>query len=391
MPLQDSYPMLMEQANSLRDEERYDEAVEIYRRIVKRLNRLSSETLEKREDLRAIFRSASTATVTLSRLTGNVDILFEITDILKETQPQGAYDLTILRAQGLSDADRTDEAIELLRETASRQDATPDLRLELVVEALWNERPEDALAIMEPIDVEALTEEEDRDLIPDTWFLRFRALAKLGRTEEAERAWQLAKETSTADPPTSMEIVEMFIRHEDLDKALHYADVEANLSLRGYLRGLVAEMSGKHDWAIDEWWRVTREAFDVEDDGYPAWLECALRQADTDKAGAAIAAGLEKYPNSPRILLYQAVKLAKEGELDSASNMMTWVAQMNVLGRIDRQHFIFDTDRWLIEQSLADPDAQEAMLDALFNASDSANTEESDSTESADGENGDGA
>jgi len=389
MPLQESYPVLMEQAESLRGKERFDEAGEIYRRIVNRLNRLGRETLEKREDLRTIFQSASTAAITLARFTDNVDLLFEITDILEDTHLQTSDSLTILRTQSLFDAGRIDEAMELLHEAANRQDVSHELRLELVIEALWNERPEDALAIMELIDIASLTE-EDRDIIPDIWFLRFRALAKLGRTEEAERAWQLAKETSIETPPTSMEIVEMFIRHEDLDKALHYADVETNLSLRGYLRGLVAEMSGKHEWAIDEWWRVTREAFDVENDGFPSWLECALRQDDTDKAGAAISAGQEKYPSSPRMFFYQAVKLAKEGELDSATSMMTWVAEMNDLGKRGRNQFIFDTDRWLIEQSLADPDVQEALLDALFNAPDSANTEETDSTESADGENEDG-
>ena len=390
MPLQDSYPMLMEQANSLRDKERYDEAVEIYRRIVNRLSRLSSETLEKREDLRAILRSASIATVTISRLTGDVDLLFEIADIIEKTQPQASDDMALLRVQSLFNAGRIDEAIELLHETANRQDATPDLRLGLVIESLWNDRPEDALAIMEPVDVEALTEGEDRDLISDTWFLRFRSLAKLGRTEEAEQAWLLAKETSTEDPPTGMGIVELFIRHEDFDKALHYADMETNLSLRGYLRGLVAEMSGKHDWAIDEWWRVTREAFDVENDGYFAWLECALRQDDIGKTAAAISAGLEEYPNSPRILLYQAVRLAKEGKLDSASNMMTWVAEMNGLGKINRQQFVFDTDRWLIEQALGDSDAQEALLDILFGDPDNVDAEEPNSTESTDAENGDG-
>ena len=51
MALQDSYPILMEQAATLQRDGRYAEAADTYLRVVSRLNNVSNETLEKREDL----------------------------------------------------------------------------------------------------------------------------------------------------------------------------------------------------------------------------------------------------------------------------------------------------------------------------------------------------
>ena len=367
MSLQDSYPELMKQARALQERGHYDRAFEIYRRVLQRLSRLGSEALQKREELLDTLLQAGIAAIAIPRGGGDYDLALEMADTLESAMPDMSKTLLLLRAQTHADAGRIDQAMELLRSAAGSDDTTLDDRLEYAVEALWNKRAEDVLLFTEPakLDGEAV-EEEERGRIPQLWFIRFRAQSMLGQMEDAEASWNQARLLSPDDPPTSMEMVEMFIRHENQEKALRYADMEENLAMRGMLRGLVAELSGKHEWAVDEWWRVTREAFDVESDDFAAWIECALRQSDTSKAEAAITAGLEKDPTSARLLLYQALKMVKDGQLETALDQLGQIAAMHHSARFNRQRLIFETDRWLLEQSIADPDARASVAATLF-------------------------
>ena len=142
--------------------------------------------------------------------------------------------------------------------------------------------------------------------------------------------------------------------------------VEAEAHSRGLLRGVVAAHMGKRDWARDEWWRVIREKFDVEKPGLVDWIECALLLDDVEKAEAAIAAGIEKHSLSPRLVLYRAIIFARKGDLDDALNMAKGVMEANSVARFNRTQFVLEDDRWLIEQTIADPAARQAMSDILF-------------------------
>jgi len=390
MPLQDSYPVLLTRADSLQKAGQPDEAFEIYRRILTRLSKLSPATLQARDELRNALMQAGTACIAIPRGRGDNKTSLEMLDLLDQSTPELSEVLTLMRAQIHADDGQVDEAMSQLLTSAKDSEISLNERLDYALEGLWNERPEDALQFLTPVDTEAILAEaasadtpaddeesedegneeddeySDSQLIPQIWFIRFRALSMLGRLDEAEDAWNQARLASPDDPPTGMEIVEMFLKHDNHEKALHYADMDTNLSLRGLLRGIVAEKSGKHDWAMDEWWRVTREDFDTESDEFPAWVECALRQKDLTKAEAAIAAGLEKNPRSARLLLYEGIRLARNGELEPALEHLKHIAFVNHASRFSRRQFVFASDRWLVEQAISDPDTQQAAIDALF-------------------------
>jgi len=386
MPLQDSYPVLLAQANSLQERGMPDEAFEIYRRILTRLSKLSALTLQTREELRTMLVQAGTAAIAIPRGRGDTETSLEMLELVNQSLPELSEVLTLMRAQIHADAGRVDEAMAQLQAGIDRSEISLNERLDYALEALWNERAEDALSFLEPVDTDAILaaapeveeqsddddedddedDEDDSQLIPQVWFVRFRALAMLGWLDEAEEAWNQARLASPDDPPTGMEIVEMFLKHGNQEKALHYADMDVNSSLRGLLRGVVAAKSGKQEWARDEWWRVTREAFDIESDGFPAWVECALRQDDLTKAETAISAGLEKNPRSARLLLYRGIRLAQNGELERAMEHFTHIAFVNRASKFSRRQFVFESDRWLVEQAISDPELQQTVLDALF-------------------------
>ena len=249
MPLKDSYSALIAQAEALEKYGRLDDALEIYERVVKRLSKVSDETFSKRDELRTYLVKAGVSAIGIPRGQGDFDRALEIIAILENSVLARETDIIgFMRVQVTADAGRIDEAMELLHTIADGPDVEARHRLDYTVEALWNDRPEDALRLVEAIDMDALqteetdagdADEEDEDedagakLFAQAWFMRFRIYAKLGQLEEAEAAWNEARQAAPDDPPGSVEIIEVFLEHEDYEKALHYADMDGDMYRRG--------------------------------------------------------------------------------------------------------------------------------------------------------------
>jgi tetratricopeptide (TPR) repeat protein len=375
MALQDSYLDLMKQAEALEAEGKDAEALNIYRRVVARLSQVNTATLEKHGDLvRLIMEAAFRSSHDLRRAEQFEDAL-AIFESVQKALPAMTPTWVYYQAQVRADAGDIDQAMLLLHEASTMETAAPSLKLSLASEALWNDRAQDALDILASVP-ETMTpaqaqrpgrkDEDDQDnWIPGLWYLRFRALSKLDRIEEAERAWEQAKKASGGIVPSD-EIVELFIARGELKKALEYADRESEPFGRGMLRGLVAALSGKMEWARDEWWRVTRETYNPEDDSLFDWLECALRLDDPEKIEAALHDGFEKQPQSIRLALYRGILLAKRGDLETARTILDMVAEIHGMNRLNRARLIMPADRWLVEQSLPEGEARDLVLTALF-------------------------
>ena len=383
MPLPESYENLVAKAEEL-EKEHPAEAAEIFHRILNRLGRLSRETLEKRMDLGDLAIRVGVRGNYLYRRVGNFDAAQEVAEQLGRLRPRLRHEAEALKAYALADAGRLDEAMELLQKTAESSEADDDLKLRLAAEALWHARPDAGLALLDGVIAEEVTE-DNREILSDAWYLRSRAMIQAGRAEEAEQSFLESKRLSEDDPPSTRELVDAFISWGDLDKALQYADMDPNMAGRGLLRGIVAALKGKQEWARDEWWRVTREPFDADDDeGLAAWLECALRQGDTDKASAAIQAAREKHGVTPRLLLFFMIVRAQEGEVVEAADGMRMLARVHKELRPARIRLVRDSDRLLIEQAAPDPEARQALIEALF--SDPSEVEPADEELPADAE-----
>jgi len=369
MALHESYGELLNRAHALKENNQEAEAFDIIRRIVARVSRLSPQTLTKRIDLRNVLVGGAIDGSEIGRELGQTDAVIELAGALAHAIPESAAVAESIKAQALADAGRLDEAIAALRAASEMEGATAQALVILAGEALWHERAEDALAILERVPEQALPEQDQaaRHELAAAWYVHFRALAQLERIEEAEQAWMKAYDLSRPEPTPTAGIVTMFVQHDDLNKALDYADREGRPATRGLLRGVVAALKGKPEWAKDEWQRIVREPFNVEKPDFHDWIECALRLGDKDKADAALDAAAGKYGYTSRMLLLGGVLEALNGDLDQARLSLHTLAVVNYRAKLHRERHIFERDRWLLEQTIPDTQVRSELIELLFN------------------------
>jgi tetratricopeptide (TPR) repeat protein len=377
MPLHESYFALMTQAEKLLEADQLEQSLEIYQRVVAGLGRLSPKTLAQRPNLVEVFVDAVKQIVTLGRTLKRTDIVLQSLDTAMAALPAQRSGWAAMKARMLANAGQLEQAAELLQQTADQLDASTVAFLDLIVdEALWHNRGEEALQMIASVE-QKLAGDSQEEIIAKAfvWINRYKTLCKLERADEAEQALYSARALLPKDTIGRGPLVEVLLRQGKLQKALEIADGEPQPWTRGLLRGIIAEMMGKHDWARDEWWRVVRENFDVEKidaeraDALPSWIEAALLYGELDKAQKVLMASLGKRHFAPNFLIYQALIWAKSGEgdsLDSAKRVMRTAARFNAKARESRMEFIVERDAWLIDQVIADATVRQALKEALF-------------------------
>lgn len=355
--LQESYQQLIVKADTLMQDSRFDEAREVYERVVHRLGRLSQDTLSKRTDLKSLFVRAVVNANILARYAGKFEDALSISGRLGASLPQEDDVAGRLQAETLSDAGRHAEALALLEELSLRSTVSPRTKLGLAFEALMGKNPETALRLMPDPDADEIVAEEGttkEEIQGQIWFFRAQVLSELGRLDEAVGAWEKTREIAGKEAVPARLMVEMFIAHDDMQKALEYADGETDPLSRGFLRGLVALLTGKSDWANDEWWRVVREKYDVQDPHFFDWLECALRLEGTEeKTKTALQDKMQAEGQFvPRLIMYRGIWEARHGDLNIALAVFRRLIELQDYYRVLRQRVLLDSDRWLIMQAL---------------------------------------
>ena len=189
---------------------RWEEAVEILAPLVEESPRMADawenlamalEHLGRLDEAEAAYRRALELTgggdqVTLRLaglylITGRLDEARKHAELVLPTSPARAHGLLARIALA---AERTEEAERHARSALESQPGAPGPRITLARIAAGKDRPEEALHLLAEI------EDEDKGAAPDFWFVRGDALARLGRTEEASRAFRRAIEAHPGDP-----------------------------------------------------------------------------------------------------------------------------------------------------------------------------------------------
>ncbi len=367
MALQESYTELVEKARLFEENGMHSAAYDILRRVALRLSRLNPETLKKRQDLHTLFISALMDADVMGRRLGQTDEVVELGDAMGRALPEYAPLDQLIKAQALNDAGRLDEGMALLLGvTVTNEQMIAPIKA-MAAEAIWFQRPADALTILAKIPEKNVPEsdKDGRREAAEVSYLRFRALVALERMDEAAEAWLKAYHQSSQDRPPAREIVSAFIARGELDKALDFADRESLPATRGLLRGLVARLKGKLDWAKDEWWRVVREPFNVESGDFMDWIECALRSGDEEKLNKALEAGLEKFGFVTRLFMIEGILAAQDNDMESARRLFRTILMANDAAKWQRQDNIWDTDPMLVEHTVTPEQGREELIELL--------------------------
>lgn len=319
-PLASSYRELLDQAAGYLRAKDWNHATEALERIVRSLSRLSYSALKKRPEMWGLFVAAYSEGIYFARRIRHVERIRSLQECVSKVMPLDDPLTHILLATADTALGELDQAKERLAGRVQISDLSFYQRIEFARLALQVYSPELAVQALEGAEMPALPQDEvGKERVQrstaDYWRLYIIALLQAGRFDAIDtplrRLWEIAPQRA----PYPL-IVKTFLDRKDHARALEYADAIPELAARGLLRGLVAAVQGKMDWARDEWWRVAREPLDVAGErmNLDAWVECALRLGDIEKAANALESADIDWEKAPWFRVYRVLYLAKRGE-----------------------------------------------------------------------------
>lgn len=312
-----SYYDLLAQATEYMKAKELEKMTEVLERIVRSLSRLNYSALKKRPEMWDFFITAYSEGVYFARRIRHTERIRSFWECASKVMPADEPLTHILLAAAEVALGELDRARERLAGGVHIPDLSFYQRVELADVALQAYLPELAVQALEGAEVPAPPDDETgRWRIPaDYWRLYVLALLQAGRVDDIDTPLRRLQKLAPPRAPYPL-IVQMFLDRKEYTRALEYADATPELAGRGLLRGLVAAAQGKMDWARDEWWRVAREPPDEKGKrmNLDAWVECALRLGDIEKAANALESADVDWEEAPWFRIYRALCLARRGE-----------------------------------------------------------------------------
>lgn len=361
-PLPDSYEGLYQRAQLAQRSGDVEGAVELYRRLVERLRRLSDQLLARRPALGDLRLHATVELVDLLQAEGRYAEAIEAEESLLKANPEQAKqwrrDLAVLRvAKG-----ETEAGFAELHALAEQE--PPDL---------WNwavlgdeARIEGRFAESEAAFDRALQfaqEQKDRKAQAQIQYGRFRLFETMGRPDDAMAAWEAA---ASADPDVRRSVREVYKMLTDAARyteAQSYIARDDNPLQAGLQRGLLASLIGETAKAKEEWQAVAAQDPTQFEYGQDCWAEAVLRLGEADPVIERLPVLMRKAP-SVRLLILSGIAWAMEGDAPRAQK--AFEQAIGLLRRSRPPKRKLDSSDWRLLDSLVKDDETKAKLRPYF-------------------------
>jgi tetratricopeptide (TPR) repeat protein len=355
--LRDSYEGLMNRAQVAYRGGDVQGSIELYRRLVAKLERLSDGILNRRPELRDMHRQARLELTGLLHREGRYAEAIEIEDVLLKTHPDEAdtwrTDLAILRIQ----KGEVETGLTELQALAEKHADEPERWLVVANESRIEGRfPQSQAALDRAMEA---GDQDNHEGLAASHYQRFLLARDMGQLNEAVAAWE---EAALLDPEvgkTVREVYGMLTKAGRYEGALRYVDRDENALQVGYQRGLIASLTGDPAEAKKQWRKVAALDPDKFDYGHDAWVESVLRLGDPDPALEWLQGALSRYA-SPRLLMLSGVGWAMRDDRELAARLFQQAINLLRRGRPAKQKL--DSADWhLLESVVADNEMTTAL------------------------------
>jgi tetratricopeptide (TPR) repeat protein len=359
--LRDSYEGLYNRAQMAYREGNIPDAIDLYRRLVGKLGRLSDRILARRPELGDMHRQARLELTGILAGEGRYAEAIEVEEVLLETHSDEVdtwrRDLAVLRiSKGEVDTGLA-ELQALAEEAPDDAGRWTTFAREAHIEGRF---AESQVAIDRALD--ACTDDEPEELA-EAHFEQFRLYKKMGRQDDAIAAWEVALEWDDTVGESIAEVYTMLTKVGRYSDALRYVERDENDLQAGFQRGLIASLTGSPTKAQEEWEDVVGIDAAEFDYGHDAWVEAVLRLGDPDPALEWLQEYLPRF-GTPRLLILSGIAWAMRQDIELASGLFQQAITLLRRGRPPKQKL--DSADWRLLDSLVTDDEIKASLKPYF-------------------------
>jgi tetratricopeptide (TPR) repeat protein len=338
-----------------------DGAIDIYRRLADKLDRLSDQILERRPDLRDLHQRAGLALSDLLLLEARFAEAYAVRSHLLERYPDSPdgwrRDLATLRvAKGEVDAGLAE-----LRALAGEKPSDSSGWLALGKEARTAGRFAESEVALDRA-VEAAEQEGEGNLGP-AHYERFLLFKAMGRLDAAVAVWEQAVSCDAELGFTVHEVYTMLTDAGRFSEAQSYVARDKNPLRAGFQRGLLANLTGNPAKASQEWQTVAQLDPGDYEQGHECWVEAVLRLGDSESALAALQALLPEHP-TPRLFVLSGMGWAMRDDEELAS--VLFQQAINLLRRRRPPKQKLDSDDWRLLDTLVTDEKTKTALKPYF-------------------------
>jgi len=316
IPLPDSYEGILNRAQFAARTGEAEAAIDLYRRLVEKLGRLSDRILARRSDLRDLHLQARLELVDLLRLEGRFAEAIEVAEGLLKTHPEQANiwrrDVAVLR----SSKGEVDRGISELKALADEDPEDVWTWLVLGNEARIEGRFSESQAALARA-LEAAKQKDDPKITANIHYGRFRLFEATGQVDQAVAAWEEAVSAEPEVGRTVREVVTLLTDAGRYTDAQRFVARDENKLQAGFQRGVLADLAGDAAKARKEWQAVASMDPAELEYGQDCWVEAVLRLADPAPALQRLPQLLRQH-GSVRLLILSGIAWAMHGNRERA-------------------------------------------------------------------------
>jgi tetratricopeptide (TPR) repeat protein len=317
--LRDSYDSIYQDALAQMTLGNSEKAIESMLRIVRRLCRLRSETLERKPNLQETLESAWHSAVEFLRWEKRYDEAIAVCEqILDCLPPSGRNDARVRIASLMIEKGDAEEGLSRLRDIA-QESQTFGSWAELGAEYVALRRYEEAAKCYES--ALALAENNDQAALANLGLHQI--YKEQGDVDQALDAWSMAVVLGPDLASEADEIYAWLIERGDLDKAQQYLRRERDPLRLGFYQGLLDWKAGREQEARSKWRQIVDTEVDPQGTDVEVWMEAALRLEEPAKVIEVVEEVLSpQHAMSLKTMILIAIAYVLLDEIDQAKRWL---------------------------------------------------------------------
>lgn len=358
----DSYEDLYDQAQQFLRQQKFDDARQVFERIVQRLDKRGDTLFQRRPSLRYLYIVSVIHLAQLAHWQDRFDEALahyqSLLDCFPEEDPVWLVDMALVKI----DKGDVEEGLDQLRAQTMANPGEVRTWLLLGAESMGLGEYADAERYLLNALERAEPNSEERSYVYEMLFELYKATH---RYEDAAEVWTTLLDEREAGTRWFYPLCQMYLEAGDLGKAHFWLKKEKHPFWQGLYQGLLARAEGKPDRAEAAWKKVAAgNPWDCPGEE-EAWVEASLRTGgEPGPVVGVLNATLAESPHLLRTATLLSIAEARLGHVDHATAALNLAVKASRTWRPRRR--ALPANLWALVDELVADEAAKAELKGYF-------------------------